>query len=166
MQFDSLLLIPNPQGRPSCMPAEHMPSGLTRRVVWRIAFALLLVTGWAWQARRRLGVVDLYPTTPTARPGAAPRVPAYPAGAPAVCVYLVYTAARPGVDHYAYRFVQGDTTLLRDAAHVVPVSHGAALDCYDTGGALPAGRYAVDLLVDGAPTRRVPFIVLARGQRR
>ncbi len=74
VQFDSLLLIPNPQGRPSCMPAEHTPSGLTRRVVWRVAFALLLVTGWAWQARRRLGVVDLYPTTPTARPGAAPRV--------------------------------------------------------------------------------------------
>ena len=97
-----------------------------------------------------------------AQPGAAPRVGQYPAGVPAVCVYLVYAGARPAVDRYAYRFLQGTSVLLRAAPHTVPVTHGAALSCFDTGGALAPGRYTTDLLVDGRLAARLPLVIAPR----
>jgi hypothetical protein len=125
----------------------------------RIALALLLTAGWVWQERQRLGVVELYVTTSQARPGLAPRVHSYPAGAPWVCLYLVYAGARPGADHYTYRFVQGRDVIFRDVERTVPAPHGAALDCFPTGGSLAPGQYAAEILVDGHEARRIPLVV-------
>lgn len=130
--------------------------------MWRGGLALLLACAWVWQGHRSLGVVELYFTTPEARPGAAPRVERYPAGVADVCVYLIYAGARPGIDRYAYQFSQGTSVLLRDAPHTVPVAHGAALRCFKTGGALAPGHYTADLFIDDRPSARLPLVIAAR----
>jgi len=112
-----------------------------------------------------LGVVELYLTTAQARPSMAPRIRYYPAGAPWVCLYLVYTGARPGADHYTYRFVQGRDVIFRDIERTVPAPHGAALDCFPTGGGLAPGQYAAELLVDGGQARRIPLVVALPAKR-
>ncbi|MGH2411699.1 MAG: hypothetical protein ACRDGS_15220, partial [Chloroflexota bacterium] len=114
---------------------------------------LLLGLGWLWQEHQRLGIVEVYLTTPAAQRGAATPTTVYPAGVRSICAYLVYADSRPGVDTYSYRFSSGGTVFFRDIVHRTAVAHGVALDCFDTGGALPPGRYAVTVLLDGDASR-------------
>ena len=134
--------------------------------IWRALLALLLLSGWIWQGRQHLSVVEVYFTAPHATAALAPRVRQYPAGTPWICLYFVYAQARPGVDRYTYRFAQGTSVFFQDTPHRVSVTHGVALDCFATGGALPPGHYVADLLVDGALARRLPLVVAAKGARR
>jgi len=125
----------------------------------RTLLVLLLGLGWLWQERRQLRIVDVYLTTTAAQLGAAPLTTVYPARVRSICAYLVYADSRPGVDTYSYRFASGGIIFFRDLAHRTPVAHGAALDCFDTGGALPPGRYAVTVLLGGDVARILWFTV-------
>ena len=125
----------------------------------RLLLVLLLGLGWLWQERRQVRIVDVYLTTTAAQLGAATPTTVYPAHVRSICAYLVYADSRPGVDTYSYRFSSGGSVFFRDIAHRTPVAHGAALDCFDTGGALPPGRYAVTVMLDGAAVRTLWFTV-------
>ena len=104
-------------------------------------------------------IVDVYLTTAAAQLGAAVPTTAYPAGVRSICAYLVYADSRPGLDTYSYRFAGGAGVFFRDAAHRPDVAHGVALDCFDTGGDLPPGRYTVTVLLDGEAARTLRFTV-------
>jgi len=104
-------------------------------------------------------IVDVYLTITAAQLGASPPTTVYPARVRSICAYLVYADSRPGVDTYSYRFSSDGSVFFRDLAHRTPVAHGAALDCFDTGGALPSGRYAVTVLLDGEVARILWFTV-------
>lgn len=104
-------------------------------------------------------IVDIYLAAPAAQIGTATRMTVYPAHARSICTYLVYADNRPGVDTYSYRFSSGGVVFFRDIAHHPPVAHGVALDCFDTGGILPPGRYAVTVLTDGDAARLLWFTV-------
>jgi hypothetical protein len=139
--------------------AATRASLLRAGIVERTLLVLLLGLGWLWQEHRQLRIVDLYLTTSTAQLGAAPPVAIYPAGVRSVCVYLVYADSRPGVDSYSYRFSAGTNIFFRDIAHHPGVANGAALDCFDTGGDLPPGRYDLTMLLDGDAASTLHFTV-------
>ncbi|MGH2347199.1 MAG: hypothetical protein ACRDG4_18380 [Chloroflexota bacterium] len=124
----------------------------------RAFLVLLLGLGWLWQGHRQLRIVDVYLTTASAQLGAAAPTRVYPARVRSICAYLVYADSRPGVDTYSYRFA-GASVFFRDIAHRTDVAHGVALDCFDTGGALPPGRYEVTVLLDGNVARTLRFTV-------
>jgi hypothetical protein len=125
----------------------------------RTLLVLLLGLGWLWQEHRRIRIVEVHLTTAAAQLGAAPFTAVYPAGARSVCGYLIYADSRPGIDTYSYRFSRGSLVFFRDVAHRTDVAHGVALDCFDTGGALPPGSYDATLLLNGNAARTMHFSV-------
>jgi hypothetical protein len=125
----------------------------------RAGLVLLLGLGWAWQEHRHLQVVEVYFTTPAAKPGLAVAQSSYAQGTPSVCLYLVYADAQAGKDTYSYTFAHATHTFFRDVAHAVATTHGAALDCFDTGGELAPGSYTATVVLDGRDERTLPFSV-------
>ena len=142
-----------PNSRTACPTLRHAAT------VERVLLVLLLGLGWLWQEHRRLRVVEVFLTTPTATLALATPIATYPEGVRSICAYLVYADSRPGVDNYTYRFLSGSTVFFRAATRHTDVTHGVALDCFDTGGNLPPGRYDVAVLLNGITAQVLPFTV-------